>query len=71
MRLGDLGAPELLLIVLALVLVFGASRLSESVREFRKTSSERNAPPAPVVSETRASIPDYNPVGVGTGSLPR
>jgi sec-independent protein translocase protein TatA len=45
MRLGSLGPVELILIILAIVLIFGASKLGDiggalgkSVREFRKES---------------------------------
>jgi sec-independent protein translocase protein TatA len=53
MRVGGLGAPELILIVLALVLVFGASKLGEiggqlgkTVREFKKATQEDGTPAA-------------------------
>jgi sec-independent protein translocase protein TatA len=62
MRFMDLGAPELILIVLVLVLVFGASKLGEiggalgkSVREFRKASSE-DEPPATPAAGTDAPL---------------
>ncbi len=55
MRFGDLGPTELLLIVVALVLVFGTSKLGEvggalgrSVREFKKASREEERPSEPV-----------------------
>ena len=47
MRLGSLGPVELILIVLAIVLIFGASKLGDiggalgkSIREFRKASKD-------------------------------
>lgn len=47
MRLGGLGAPELILIVLAIVLIFGASKLGDiggamgkSIREFKRASKD-------------------------------
>ncbi|MEM0340126.1 MAG: twin-arginine translocase TatA/TatE family subunit [Acidilobaceae archaeon] len=47
MPIGSLGLPELLVILLILVLIFGASKLPElaralgqSVKEFRKSVSE-------------------------------
>jgi sec-independent protein translocase protein TatA len=47
MRLGSLGPVELILIVLAIVLIFGASKLGDiggalgkSVREFKKNTRE-------------------------------
>ena len=50
MRLGSLGAPELILIVLAIVLIFGASKLGDlggalgkSVKEFKKATKDEEA----------------------------
>jgi sec-independent protein translocase protein TatA len=50
MRIGGLGAPELILIVLAIVLIFGASKLGDiggalgkSVREFKKQTKDVDA----------------------------
>lgn len=47
MRIGDLGGPEIILIVLALVLVFGAGKLGDiggalgkSVREFKRATHD-------------------------------
>jgi len=57
MRIGGLGAPELILIVLAIVLIFGASKLGDiggalgkSVREFRKQTKD----PEEMAAEARA-----------------
>jgi sec-independent protein translocase protein TatA len=57
MRIGGLGAPELILIVLAIVLIFGASKLGDiggalgkSVREFRKQTKD----PEEEAAEARA-----------------
>jgi sec-independent protein translocase protein TatA len=50
MRLGSLGPAELILIVLAIVLIFGASKLGDlggalgkSVREFKKATKDDEA----------------------------
>jgi sec-independent protein translocase protein TatA len=50
MRLGSLGPVELILIVLAIVLIFGASKLGDiggalgkSIKEFRKASRDEEA----------------------------
>lgn len=47
MRLGSLGAPELILIVVAIMLVFGTSKLGDlggavgkSVRDFKKATTQ-------------------------------
>lgn len=80
MRFGPLGAPELILIVLAIVLIFGATKLGDiggalgkSIREFRKESNvpepEKQEPPEPAASAApAASVTDAKektPVGVG------
>jgi sec-independent protein translocase protein TatA len=64
MRIGDLGAPELILIVLALVLVFGASKLGElggqlgkSVREFKKATQAEDAPTRPTAAKSATPAP--------------
>ena len=50
MRFGSLGPTELILIVLAIVLIFGASKLGDiggalgkSIKEFKKASKEEEA----------------------------
>ena len=50
--MGGLGAPELMIILLIVIVLFGASRLAgiggalgNSVREFRKSVKEDDAPP--------------------------
>jgi sec-independent protein translocase protein TatA len=50
MRLGSLGPVELILIVLAIVLIFGASKLGDiggalgkSIKEFKKASRDEEA----------------------------
>jgi sec-independent protein translocase protein TatA len=65
MRLGGLGAPELILIALALVLVFGAGKvgdlggaLGKSVRDFRKAMRNDDAPEEP---QTEAPAPGAAP----------
>lgn len=71
MRLGGLGAPELILIVLAIVLIFGASKLGDiggamgkSIREFRKASKD------PEDNTTQADPSPSPPVAVVTPSTP-
>jgi sec-independent protein translocase protein TatA len=50
----ELGAPELLIILAVVVLVFGGSRMAElggslgkGIKEFKKALKEDEAPPAP------------------------
>jgi sec-independent protein translocase protein TatA len=71
MRFGGLGAPELLLIALVLVLVFGASKLGDiggalgkSVNEFKKATrdSDTEEAPAPPAAEVTAVSPSPAPV---------
>ena len=59
MRLGSLGPVELILIVLAIVLIFGASKLGDiggalgkSIKEFKKASKEEEAAEAAARSTT-------------------
>ena len=72
MGFGSLGGPELLLIVLALVLIFGASKLGDiggalgkSIREFKKASAED----APVPAQPLAPVAE-TPAAVGAASRP-
>ena len=51
MRLGSLGPVELILIVMVIVLIFGASKLGDiggamgkSIKEFKKASKDEDAP---------------------------
>jgi sec-independent protein translocase protein TatA len=62
MRIGTLGAPELILIVLAIVLIFGASKLGDiggavgkSIKEFKKASRDETAA---TQSETEIVTPE-------------
>jgi len=64
MRFMDLGPAELLLIVVAIVLVFGAGKIGEiggalgkSVREFRSASRGDDEPP-PAAPTPPAPMPD-------------
>ncbi len=63
MRLGSLGPVELILIILAIVLIFGASKLGDiggalgkSVRDFKSAAGtgEEAEEPAATTPETRA-----------------
>lgn len=70
MRVGGLGAPELLLIVVAIVLVFGAGKLGDiggslgrSMREFKKAQAEDAA-------ATPTAMAGDVPSGVSTAHLP-
>src|SRR5215216_6256586 len=81
MRLGSLGPVELLLIVLAIVLIFGASKLGDlggalgkSVKEFKKATRDEEAEAAvrqqTTVTDTSPTVtapsaPPATPVGVG------
>lgn len=58
MRLGSLGPTELILIVVVLVLIFGASKLGDiggalgkSVKEFKKATVDENGKPIVAKSE--------------------
>jgi sec-independent protein translocase protein TatA len=64
MRFMDLGAPELLLIVVVLVLVFGASKLGDiggalgkSVKEFKQASQGDDAAPTTATATTEPTTP--------------
>ena len=81
MRVGGLGAPELILIVLALVLVFGASKLGEiggqlgkTVREFKKATQEDDATAATATTPAAAAStpvpPSPSPAQLTVGKLP-
>lgn len=77
MRFGDLGAPELILCVLALVLVFGASKLGDlggalgkSVREFKRAQQGDDAgadeatvaaSASHVAADARPAVAEYRP----------
>lgn len=59
MRFGSLGAPELILIVVAIMLVFGTSKLGDlggavgkSVRDFKKATQDDDAAKAAKASKT-------------------
>ena len=72
MRLGSLGPVELILIVMVIVLIFGASKLGDiggalgkSIREFKKASAED----APVPSQPLAPVAE-TPAAVGAASRP-
>jgi sec-independent protein translocase protein TatA len=67
--LGPLGVPELLIIALIVILVFGVGRLPEvggavgkSIREFRKATKDDEAAAAADASSTSASAaPEISP----------
>ena len=68
--MGDIGVPELLIILAILVVLFGPSRLAGlgkslggGIREFRASMREANEPPAPV------AVPQIGGVGL-TNSEP-
>lgn len=61
---GDIGAPELLIILVIIILVFGGSRVAEiggalgkSVREFRRAVEGRDEAPAEAPVERRPAQP--------------
>lgn len=61
--LGSLGAPELIIIALIVLLLFGAGRISKlgrevggSIKEFRKAVKDDDRPVAPA-----ATLPDEAP----------
>ena len=64
----DVGVPELLIIAVIALLIFGPAKaadlggaLGKGIREFRKASTQDGAPAAPVAPSTTAS-PDGPPV---------
>ena len=66
MRFGSLGPTELILIVLAIVLIFGASKLGDiggalgkSIKEFKKASKDEEAEAA--AKQQAAAQPDPAP----------
>lgn len=85
--IGDVGMPELIIIVLIVAVVFGAGRISglgrelgASIREFRRAVSEDNpdesSEPASGAPETAGNHPieagtTANPVDASHGSQPR
>ncbi len=79
MRLGSLGPVELILIVLAIVLIFGASKLGDiggalgkSIKEFKKASKDEEdqareeAARQPVVTSTSTPVVTAPPVATAT-----
>ena len=65
-----LGAPELVVVLVILLVLFGGSKLpslarglGESIREFKKSTREEAAPAAaaPTPVETKAAIPEPAP----------
>ena len=74
MRLGSLGPMELILIVLAIVLIFGASKLGDlggalgkSVKEFKKaTKDEEEAAALAAREQATVTTTTVEPVSVGT-----
>jgi|GEM_PF-1254956 len=63
MRLGSLGPTELILIVLVIVLIFGASKLGDiggalgkSVKEFKKSTKEDDLATTTVVETTTTPV---------------
>lgn len=64
MRLGSLGPVELILIVLAIVLIFGASKLGDiggalgkSIKEFKKESSIDDSPKQTAATDQQPPAP--------------
>jgi sec-independent protein translocase protein TatA len=64
MRLGTLGPVEMILIVLAIVLIFGASKLGDiggavgkSIKEFKKASRDEEAEAAAAAASNASKPP--------------
>jgi sec-independent protein translocase protein TatA len=60
--MGGLGVPELLIILVIIILLFGAKRiigisaaLGSSVREFRRAAQDDDVPGEPATRDTRTS----------------
>ncbi|MGH2588457.1 MAG: twin-arginine translocase TatA/TatE family subunit [Dehalococcoidia bacterium] len=79
MRLGSLGPVELILIVVAIVLIFGASKigdiggaLGKSIKEFRKASKDEDQEAAAQQqASTEAAEPAQQTVVAVTSAAPQ
>src|SRR4051812_37788881 len=70
-----LGAPELLIILAVVVLVFGGAKLADlggsmgkGIKEFKKNIKDEDEEEAPVAKTTAASVPAPTPAPVETVS---